>query len=236
MPAPVPTHLDEMEPFLKDVIEATVSFTPVYKLNMAFYERYGSRGYAVMERLVETVDGRALTIADGKRGDIGNTSRQYARSIFETIGFDAVTVAPYMGRDSIEPFIENPEKGVFVLCLTSNNGADDFQYLEADGISLYQYVARLVLDLNIHNNLGLVVGATRPEAMSRLRSETKGLSWLIPGIGAQGGDLGASIEIGNKTGTAVINVSRGILYAGNVSLDDVSQAAQSYTNQIRAFL
>ncbi len=230
------TSLKGMKAFAQDVINATLDICPVYKLNLAFYERFGSKGYQLMEELVDYIGGRAVTIADGKRGDIGNTSRQYARALFETIGFDAVTVSPYMGRDSILPFIENPEKGVFVLCLTSNPGANDLQTLTSDQRSIYLHIAELVNELNGKDNLGLVVGATNPEFMSELRTSSQGLSWLIPGIGAQGGDLETSIQVGNDGGTGIINVSRGILYAGDGSLKAVETAARDYTEQIRKLL
>jgi orotidine-5'-phosphate decarboxylase len=189
-----------------------------------------------MERLVDHINGRAMTIADGKRGDIGNTTNQYATAIFDTIGFDAITVAPYMGRDSIHPFIQNEEKGAFVLCLTSNASASDLQFSKKEDDCLYEYVAKLSVELNTQSNIGLVVGATNPTQMESLRNISSGLSWLIPGIGAQGGDLEASISIGNKDGVGIVNVSRGILYAGNGSLDAIVQSAQNYTNKIREIL
>tara|TARA_B110000438_G_scaffold110424_1_gene108335 strand:+ start:103 stop:903 length:801 start_codon:yes stop_codon:yes gene_type:complete len=228
--------LENMESFAKDIIDATISFCPVYKPNLAFFERFGSKGYALMERLVDHINGRAMTIADGKRGDIGNTTNQYATAIFDTIGFDAITVAPYMGRDSIHPFIQNEEKGAFVLCLTSNASASDLQFSKKDDDYLYEYVAKLSVELNTQSNIGLVVGATNPTQMESLRNISSGLSWLIPGIGAQGGDLEASISIGNKNGVGIVNVSRGILYAGNGSLNAIVDSAQNYTNKIREIL
>jgi len=236
LPSEIGNDLVNMESFAKDIIDATISFCPVYKPNLAFFERFGSKGYALMERLVEHINGRAMTIADGKRGDIGNTTNQYATAIFDTIGFDAITVAPYMGRDSIHPFIQNEEKGAFVLCLTSNASAFDLQFSKKDADYLYEYVAKLSVELNLQSNIGLVVGATNPTQMESLRNISSGLSWLIPGIGAQGGDLEASISIGNKNGVGIVNVSRGILYAGNGSLDAIVESAQNYTNKIREIL
>ena len=220
LPSEIGNDLDSMESFAKDIIDSTISFCPVYKPNLAFFERFGSKGYSLMERLVEYINGRAITIADGKRGDIGNTSNQYALAIFDTIGFDAITVAPYMGRDSINPFINNEAKGAFILCLTSNASASDLQFSKKNDNFLYE----------------LVVGATNPTQMESLRKISSGLSWLIPGIGAQGGDLEASISIGNMNGVGIVNVSRGILYAGNGSLDAIVESAQNYTNQIREIL
>ena len=116
-----------MEAFGKEVIEGTIDFCPVYKPNFAFFERFGSKGYALLERLVDHINGRAIVIADAKRGDIGNTSRQYAKAILETMGCDAITISPYMGRETIEPFIDNAEKGSFILAVTSNPGASELQ-------------------------------------------------------------------------------------------------------------
>ncbi|MBC8214387.1 MAG: orotidine-5'-phosphate decarboxylase [Candidatus Marinimicrobia bacterium] len=228
--------LQGLESFAKDVIDATIDFCPVYKPNMAFYERFGSQGYALVERLVDHIAGRSITIADAKRGDIGNTTKQYAKAVFNTIGFDAITVAPYMGRDSIIPFIEDETKGAFVLCLTSNKSAEDLQYKTSNGTTIYEDVANLVLELNENDNLGLVVGATKTEQMQSLREQTANLSWLIPGIGAQGGSLEESISIGNQNGVGIINVSRGILYAGDGSLNAIVESAQNYTKQIREVL
>ena len=236
LPSKIGNDLQNMESFAKDIIDATIPFCPVYKPNLAFFERFGSKGYALMERLVDHINGRAMTIADGKRGDIGNSTNQYATAIFDTIGFDAITVAPYMGRDSIHPFIQNEEKGAFVLCLTSNASASDLQFSKKEDDCLYEYVAKLSVELNTQSNIGLVVGATNSTQMESLRNISSGLSWLIPGIGAQGGDLEASISIGNKDGVGIVNVSRGILYAGNGSLDAIVQSAQNYTNKIREIL
>ena len=236
LPTEIGNDLKNMESFAKEIIDATISFCPVYKPNLAFFERFGSKGYALMERLVEHINGRAITIADGKRGDIGNTTIQYATAIFDTIGFDAITVAPYMGRDSINPFIQNKEKGAYILCLTSNASASDLQFSKKGDDSLYEYVAKLSVELNTQNNIGLVVGATNPTQMESLREISPNLSWLIPGIGAQGGDLEASISIGNKNGIGIVNVSRGILYAGNGSLDAIVESAQNYTNKIKEIL
>lgn len=225
--------LENLESFSKDVVDCTVDFCPVYKINLGFYERYGSAGVSWMERLLVHIQHRSIVIADGKRGDIGNTAKQYAKSLFDTFEFDAATVSPYMGRDSITPFAEYPEKGAFILCLTSNSGSEDFQFLKSGDRYIYQTVADLVKDLNLHNNLGLVVGATHPNRMRELRSRTENLSWLIPGVGAQGGDLASSVNIGNANGTALINVSRGILYSGDSTQDSIRESALKYTKTIQ---
>ena len=236
LPGQIGCDLDSMRSFSRDVVDATIDITPVYKLNLAFYERLGSPGIDWLNELVQHIGDRAVTIADGKRGDIGNTSRQYAQALFNTMGFDAATISPYMGRDAVEPFLDHPDKGVFILCLTSNTGAQDFQYLRADGQFLYQHVAQMAADLNIHQNVGLVVGATQPQAMQDIRQRNTDLSWLVPGVGAQGGDLESAITIGNQNSVAIINVSRGILYAGQGTIPDIAAAANDYTCQIRKFL
>ena len=231
------SRLKDIELLAKDIIDSTITFCPVYKPNMAFYERFGSKGYAIMERIVDYIDGRAITIADGKRGDIGNTTIQYAKAIFDTIGFDSITVSPYMGTDSIKPFIANKSKGAFVLCLTSNPSSIDLQYLNMNSKNyLYENVAELVKDLNIDGNLGLVVGATNSKDMEGLRHKSSGLPWLIPGIGAQGGSLENSISIGNKNDIGIVNISRAIIYAGNGSIEDIVQSAMHYTKKIRELL
>ena len=222
--------------FTKDIVDATVDSCPVYKLNLAFYECYGSKGYDWMGKIVEHIDDRSITIADGKRGDIGNTAKKYADSLFNHFGFDSVTLSPYMGIDSILPFIEHKSKGSFVLCLTSNKGANDFQYNISNGEPLFISVANFCKYLNEKNNLGIVVGATKPESMNQISDNSKDLSWLIPGIGAQGGDLESSIKISNKNGLGIVNISRGIIYAGDGTLESISKATEDYTKEIRSYL
>ena len=224
-----------VEDFTKDIIDSTIDFCPVYKPNFAFYERFGPKGFTLLKNIVSHIGDRAITIADAKRGDIGNTSKHYAHSIFNQFGFDSVTIAPYMGSDAITPFIEDKTKGVFVLCLTSNNSAKDFQFITENNNQLYEFVADKTESLNKNNNLGLVVGATNKEQMSALR-EKNSLPWLIPGIGAQGGDLETSIKVGNQKGVGIVNVSRSVIYAGNGSIDEISKSALDYTKQIRSFL
>ena len=227
---------DSVNTFIKEIIDSTIDFCPVYKPNLAFYERFGSKGFALLESVVSYIGDKAITIADGKRGDIGNTSKYYADAIFNEFGFDAITVSPYMGSDSIIPFIEDNSKGAFVLCLTSNNSSKDFQFIKQEDTPLYQVVANKVKSLNNKNNLGLVVGATNETQMSSLRDNSESLSWLIPGIGTQGGDLESSVRIGNRNGVGVVNISRSIIYAGDGSIDDISKAALEYTKKIRSFL
>ena len=230
------TSIDSMEAFGKEVIDGTIDFCPVYKPNFAFFERFGSKGYALLERLVNHINGRAIVIADAKRGDIGNTSQQYARAVLETMGCDAITISPYLGRDAIEPFIKNPDKGVFILTVTSNPSARELQ--EHGGVAdpLYKKVIQLAVELNTDDNIGLVVGATQIEVMEDVRERSKGMPWLIPGVGAQGGDLKTALNISHQNGMGIINISRGILYAGNGSMENVIQSAINYTEKIRSII
>ncbi len=228
--------LDSLESFIKDVIDITYDLCSAYKPNFAFFEKYGPRGMTLLENIVEYIDYRSITIADAKRGDIGNTSACYAQSIFEYYNFDAITIAPYMGTDSIMPFIENKEYGAYLLCLTSNSSALDFQYNQSNGSHLYEDVVRLASKLN-NDNLGLVVGATKNEQMQKIRNIAPNLNWLIPGIGKQGGDLKSSVSISNsKQGSGLINVSRSIIYAKNQELDDIRESALTYNKNINQYI
>ena len=146
------TSIDSMEEFGKEVIDGTIDFCPIYKPNFAFFERFGSKGYALLERLVNHINGRAIVIADAKRGDIGNTSQQYAKAILETMGCDAITISPYLGRDAIVPFITNPDKGVFILAVTSNPSARELQEHGGSSDPLYKRVIQIADELNKGNN------------------------------------------------------------------------------------
>ena len=228
--------LSYFEGFIKDIIDTTIDLCPIYKINFAFYERLGNKGYHILNEITKYIDGRAITIADAKRGDIGNSSKYYAEAIFDTLNYDSITISPYMGKDSIQPFCEY-DKGVFILCLTSNIGSENFQNKNIEKKKLYLHVAELALDMNNNNNIGLVVGATKNNQMESIRESSKGLPWLIPGVGFQGGSLEDSIEIGSKYNSLpIINVSRGIIYAGNGSLDDIRLATEDYTKKIRDVL
>jgi len=220
--------LDDLKAHTRKVIKATAGLAAVYKPNLAFFERWGSAGIEWLEETMEWIGDSALTIGDAKRGDIGNTARQYVASLFEYFDFDAVTVNPYMGRDAIEPFTQASEKGVFVLCRTSNASAGDIQDNKSNGERIYESVAKLVSKLNSNDNLGLVVGGTSAAEIAGIRELAPGLPFLIPGIGAQDGDLKTSFRSGNTNGIAVINVSRGIIFAGNQSAKDIRAEAQRY--------
>ena len=215
------------------VIEATIDVAVCYKPNLAFFERWGSDGFKWLDKIRGYIGNNSIIIADGKRGDIGNTAKQYAISIFDYFGFDAVTLNPYMGSDSIKPFIENPEKGVFILCRTSNPSAKDLQDLTVGKNNLYEKVAKMAVKLNINNNIGLVIGATVPSEISKIRKIAPKLPFLIPGIGAQGGDLEKSMQYGNENGIAIINISRGISFAGDMSSQAIKNAAQNYVGKMR---
>ena len=226
-----PPPLAELKEFTRMVINSTLDHVSAYKLNLAFYEAYGSEGFKWLEETMEMIGGQRLTIGDAKRGDIGNTAQKYATALFDHFGFDAVTVSPYMGQDALEPFLERPGRGVFVLCLTSNPGARDIQLKEVSGVAVYRRVISMVKDLNENNNCGLIVGATKPEQMADIRLEAGDMPFLIPGIGAQGGDLEASVHAGNRDGVALISVSRSVLYAA-----EPGSAAMDYNSIINEVL
>jgi orotidine-5'-phosphate decarboxylase len=219
--------------FNKAIIESTSDLVCAYKPNLAFYEALGTEGLAILEKTIKYVPGDIPVIGDAKRGDIGNTARAYARALFSVLGFDAATVNPYLGFDSIEPFISYQDKGVFILCRTSNKGATDFQDLSTDGLPLYESVARKAQEWNTYGNIGLVVGATYPEELNRVRSICPEMPLLIPGIGAQGGDLASAVGYGvdARGEKAIINVSRQILYASKEK--DFARAARTVAEKIR---
>jgi len=226
--------------FNKAIIDATANLVCAYKLNLAFYEALGDEGMDALKRTVKHIPKDILTIGDAKRGDIGNTAKAYAQAIFSIFGFDATTVNPYLGFDSIEPFLQYREKGVFILCRTSNAGALDFQSLrcetEQGHLPLFQIVARKAEQWNTYGNIGLVVGATYPEELKLIRQEHPDLPLLIPGIGAQGGELSLAVRYGvNADGEgAIINSSRQIIYAsrGKDFAEAAERAARTLRDQI----
>jgi len=220
--------------FNKAIIESTSDLVCAYKPNLAFYEALGTEGLAVLEKTVKYIPGDIPLIGDAKRSDIGNTAKAYARALFSVLGLDAATVNPYLGFDSIEPFINYRDKGVFILCRTSNKGATDFQDLLTNGLPLYEAVARKAKEWNTYGNIGLVVGATYPEELERVRSICPEMPLLIPGIGAQGGDLASAVGYGvdARGEKAIINVSRQILYASREK--DFAQAARNVAERVRS--
>jgi orotidine-5'-phosphate decarboxylase len=227
--------------FNRAIVEATADLVCAFKPNLAFYEAAGTAGMAALEATLKAVPSHVTVIGDGKRGDIGNTSKAYAKALFEGMGFDAATVNPYLGFDSVQPFLEFTDKGVILLCRTSNPGGADFQDLVlADGRRLYEAVALKAVEWNKNDNIGLVAGATRPEELGRIRRLCPDLPILIPGVGAQGGDLKAVIDNGldaDSTRT-IINVSRQVLYAskGKDFAPAARKAAEGLRAQIKALL
>ncbi|MCB0773893.1 MAG: orotidine-5'-phosphate decarboxylase [Flavobacteriales bacterium] len=210
---------DPVRAFNHAIIKATHHVAVAYKLNLAFYEANGSDGWRDLESTVAYLRsvGDCLIIADAKRGDIGNTARKYAEAFFDQLDFDAVTVAPYMGGDSITPFLGRPGKWAIVLAVTSNEGALDFQFLPVEDGSqrVFERVMQRAMDLGRPDELMFVAGATRPELLGQVRTLAPDHFLLVPGVGAQGGDLEGVLRAGlNRDGGLLINSSRGILYAG----------------------
>lgn len=220
----IPSHLLSLEDpifeFNKQIIDATHHLAVAYKPNTAFYEAYGIKGWKSLEKTIQYTNKNypeIFTIADAKRGDIGNTSTRYAKAFFEDLAFDSVTVAPYMGRDSVEPFLEFDNKFTILLALTSNVGGLDFQtFTNKQNQKLYQKVIAQSLTWKNSENLMFVVGATRPDYFKNIRKIAPNHFLLVPGIGAQGGNLQEVCQYGlNKDIGLLINSSRGIIYASN---------------------
>jgi orotidine-5'-phosphate decarboxylase len=200
--------------FNLSIIDATKEYTAAYKMNFAFYEQYGIEGLEALKKTFESVPDGIFTIADAKRGDIGNTSKAYAKMCFDYFHADSITVNPYMGADSVIPFLEYSEKFVFLLGLTSNPGSFDFQRLETDKSKVYEKVFEVSSQWATAENLGYVVGATHPEELQALRKKYQDRVFLIPGVGTQGGDAESVLEA-NQPGPALVNASRAVLYASN---------------------
>lgn len=199
--------------FNRSIIEATSDLAVAYKINTAFYEQYGGFGWDIMDETLRHIPSNCYTIADAKRGDIGNTSAMYARAFFENLKFDSITVNPYMGEDSVRPFLDYG-KGVIVLALTSNDGSKDFQYFEQSGRPLYIEVLQKVSTWAGSDQLMFVVGATRSDRLREIRTVVPDHFLLVPGVGAQGGSLkDVSLNGLNKLGGLLVNASRSIIYA-----------------------
>ena len=221
----IPQHLlvddDPLFAFNKEIIDATAEFTVAYKPNLAFYESMGAAGWTSLEKTVNYLKAEhpeIFIIADAKRGDIGNTSSLYARAFFESMDFDAVTVAPYMGEDSVKPFMTYKEKWVILLALTSNKGAFDFQFLkdESSGDLLYESVLKTSQSWGNQENMMYVVGATKAEKLNEIREIVPHHFLLVPGVGAQGGSLQEVAKYGmNSQCGLLVNSSRGIIYVSN---------------------
>lgn len=240
--AKIPTHLRQEEDpafaFNKAIIDATKDYAVAYKINTAFYEAQGIKGWATMERTLNYIPKDIFTIADAKRGDIGNTSEQYARTFFHTYPYDSVTVAPYMGADSVQPFLQFEDKWTIVLGLTSNAGSADFQQLQCGDEKLYTKVLRTVASWGTPDNIMFVIGATRKEQLQEVRTLLPDHFFLVPGVGAQGGDVATVCSNAmNKDAGLLINVSRGIIYSGKGAdfASQVNEAAKQYQQEMAAF-
>jgi uridine monophosphate synthetase len=224
---PAPTAAAALD-FCLDLVKQTARYAAAFKPNAAFFEVLGAEGWTALKQVVEAINdqsnrlgSRIPIILDAKRGDIASTAEAYARSAFENLGVDCITLNPYLGKDSIEPFLQYPQKGVFLLCKTSNAGSMDLQNLlvlpvgSDNPMPMYNYVAQLAQQLNMKNNVGIVVGATHPQIMSNIRASVPEMWFLAPGIGAQGGELELALKSGlRKDGKGMlINVSRSIARA-----------------------
>jgi orotidine-5'-phosphate decarboxylase len=230
-PAKIPAGVSMLE-FNKAIIDATRPYCVAYKPNIAFYECLGAEGWEILDETVKYIGNDHFTIADAKRGDIGNTSTYYAKTFFETYGFDSVTVAPYMGKDSVQPFLAFENKWAIVLALTSNPGAMDFQLFQQGDKKLFEEVLEKVSTWGTHENTMYVVGATRADMLADIRKIVPHHFLLVPGVGAQGGSLEEVAKYGmNENVGLLVNASRSILYASNGS--DFASAAEKEAKSIQ---
>lgn len=242
----IPQQLLETEDpvfeFNKQIIDKTAEFAVAYKPNTAFYEVYGSKGWQSLEKTVHYIKANypdLFIIADAKRGDIGNTSANYAKAFFNTLKADALTVAPYMGKDSVEPFLGFEDKWVILLALTSNKGSQDFQYLNVGERMLHQQVLQTATTWASSEKMMFVVGATHPEELGEIRKMLPDYFFLVPGVGAQGGDLQTVAKYGlSKDCGLLVNSSRGIIYASNGTdfADRAAEEAQKLQRQMAQLL
>ena len=242
----IPTHiLNEKDPifvFSKSIIDATHKYAVAYKPNLAFFEAYGIKGWKAFEKTIDYINKNYpnhFIIADAKRGDIGNTSGRYAKAFFENYGVDAVTISPYMGRDSIEPFLSYKDKYAVLLTLTSNEGSRDFQYIEQKGVPVYEKVLRLSTKFQNSHKLMYVVGATKSENLKSIRNIVPDSFLLIPGVGAQGGNLKEVVLNGiNSNCGLIVNSSRGIIYAsqGNDFVEKAAEKAFELQKEMSEYL
>lgn len=236
-PSKLPSGVSMLD-FNKAIIDATRPYCVAYKPNIAFYECLGAEGWNILEETVRYIGDDHFTIADAKRGDIGNTSNYYAKTFFETYGFDSVTVAPYMGKDSVEPFLQHAGKWAIVLALTSNAGSADFQMQFIDGTLLYQHVLENVASWGSDENTMFVVGATRAEMLEDVRRIVPNHFLLVPGVGAQGGSLEEVMKLGmNEDCGLLINASRSILYASSGAdfADAAAKEARNMAEQMAVY-
>ena len=232
LPHELPRNVAGMEAFARGVIEAAAEHAVAVKINVAFFEALGSEGWAALERVRRDVPAGALCILDAKRGDIGSTAERYAAGLLGRLEADAVTLSPYLGEDAITPFLEYPDRLVYLLIRTSNPSAARLQELPVDGQPLHLRVARWAADTWSDGRVGLVVGATAPQELAQIRRSVPGPAFLVPGVGAQGGDLAASARACDGAwAPGVVSVSRGI--AGASLADDWRQAAARAAGKLR---
>jgi orotidine-5'-phosphate decarboxylase len=250
IPKHLQSHPDAIFEFNKAIIDATKDLCVSYKINTAFYEAMGLKGWEAMERTVEYIPKEHFKIADAKRGDIGNTSSQYAKAFFETMNFDAITVAPYMGEDSVRPFLEYENKWTIVLGLTSNKGANDFEMLKLVSEAgnnetnlrsefLYEHVLRTIARWGNPGNLMFVTGATQATEFENIRAIIPGNFLLVPGVGFQGGSLQEVSKHGmNKDCGLLVNASRAIIYAGKGEnfAEEARAIAMEYQTEMKSYL
>ncbi|MFN3821867.1 MAG: orotidine-5'-phosphate decarboxylase [bacterium] len=235
LPQEVRDHPQPLREFCSAIVQSTWDLVSAYKVNLAYFERYGSHGWAQLESLIASIPPGPLVIADGKRNDVPHSAQIYASAAFEELRVDALTVNPYLGRDSIQPFISYPEHGAFLLALTSNQGANDLQTLDTDGIPLYLHIIRIAQELNHNQNIGLVIGATISEQWEAVSYASRPLPLLIPGVGAQGGDLqGVLNSLSSYPAPVLINVSRTVIYASSGS--DFAEAARQEVVKLKKIL
>lgn len=214
MPPTFTPDVSGISAFLHEVIAASAPFARAYKVNTAFFEALGSPGWRLFEEIARALPQNSIRIADAKRGDIGNTARRYAEAFLKQLPFDAITLSPYLGGDSLEPFLADATRGAYVLALTTNPGSKDLQYSSDGKERLFERVLRQIAIWAPRGNLGAVVGATHPQELLDIRQAFPAVALLIPGVGAQGGDVEAikALGYGREFAPVLINVSRGILY------------------------
>ncbi len=233
LPEVLRLHENPQYEFNRRIIEATSDIVCAYKINSAFYEAEAEQGWRALRETLRSIPPSNISIADAKRGDIGNSSERYARIFLNELKFDAVTVNAYMGKDSIAPFLQSSEQCAFILAVTSNPGAKDFQYLKVGRKFLYEKIIETALKWNAKKNIGFVAGATKPNELRSIRKKAPSTPLLIPGIGAQGGSIEVAVRYGcdGKGYLAIINASRSIIYASNG--ENFAEAARAEAIKLR---
>ena len=238
LPANLPRNAEGLVQFCRAIIQATAPFAAAFKINFAFFEALGKSGWEALAQVAAALPNEVIRIADAKRGDIGNTARLYAHAVFRELPFDALTANPYLGKDAALPFLEDETKGVFFLCRTSNPGSASVQLFPRQEAPLYMHIAKEVQQWNARANAGVVVGATHPAELEQLRRACPEMPFLIPGVGAQGGDLEFAVKVGagEHGDLALINASRAIIFAGNDKnfAEAAARAAEKILQQMRS--